>query len=218
MLPQSASGGCTPSPRKLSAAMNRKVKQKRRPNSAVSGGIALGRISRLTIHHQPSPRSRAASTNSRLTRSDRDRAGQAEHLGRIEDGDRDDQHRQPGAQHRQDDEGENQRRHRQQEVDEPRQRLIDPAARDRGGEAGDDADEERQGGDDERQADRHARAIDQPAEQIAAEIVEAEPMLRARDPPRRRRARRPGRKGAISGANTATSEIDGDDRQCRSGR
>ena len=67
MLPQSASGGCTPRPRKLSAAMNRNVKQKRRPNSAVSGGTALGRISRVMIHHQPSPRNCAASTNSRLT-------------------------------------------------------------------------------------------------------------------------------------------------------
>ena len=34
---------------------------------AVSGGIALGRTSRVTTHHHPSPRSRAASTNSRLT-------------------------------------------------------------------------------------------------------------------------------------------------------
>ena len=67
MPPQSAAGGCTPRPRKLSVAMNRKVKQKRRPNSAVSGGTELGRISRVTIHHQPSPRNRAASTNSRLT-------------------------------------------------------------------------------------------------------------------------------------------------------
>src|ERR1700733_1366255 len=67
MLPQSASGGCTPSPRKLNAAMKRKVKQKRKPNSAVRGGTALGSTSRVTIHHHPSPRNRAASTNSRLT-------------------------------------------------------------------------------------------------------------------------------------------------------
>src|SRR5277367_7040507 len=67
MLPQSAFGGWTPSPRKLRAAIKRKVKQKRKPNSAVSGGIALGSTSLVTIHHHPSPRNRAASTNSRLT-------------------------------------------------------------------------------------------------------------------------------------------------------
>ena len=71
------------------------------------------------IHHQPSPRNCAASTNSRLDEPDRDRAGEAEDLGRIEHGDRDDQHRQPRAEDRQDDEGEDQRRHREQQVDEP---------------------------------------------------------------------------------------------------
>ena len=85
-----------------------------------------------------------------------------------------------GAENRQDDEGEDQRRHRQQEIDEARQRLIDPAADDGGGEAGDDADGERQRGDDQREADRHARAIDQAAQEIAAEIVEAEPVLAVR--------------------------------------
>ena len=61
-----------------------------------------------------------------------DGAAQAEDPGRIEDGDGRDQHRQLGAQHRQDDEGEDQRRHRQQEVDDARQDgstvLLDTAA------------------------------------------------------------------------------------------
>ncbi len=56
MPPQSASGGCTPRPRKESAATNRKLKQKRRPNSEIIGGSALGRISRRMIHQVPSPR------------------------------------------------------------------------------------------------------------------------------------------------------------------
>ena len=72
--------------------MNRKVKQKRRPNSAVSGGIALGRISR-----RDDPPPAFAAQPRRLDEfeaddADRDRAGEAEHLGRIEHGDGDDQH------------------------------------------------------------------------------------------------------------------------------
>ena len=62
--PQSAVGGWMPSPRKLSAAINKKTKQNRRPNSATSGGMALGRISWRMIHQRPSPLSRAASTYS----------------------------------------------------------------------------------------------------------------------------------------------------------
>ena len=44
--------------------MNRKAKEKRRPNSAVSGATALGSISRRMIHHSPSPRTFATSTYS----------------------------------------------------------------------------------------------------------------------------------------------------------
>ena len=44
--------------------MNRKTKQKRRPNSATSGGRALGRISCRMSHQIRSPLNRAASTNS----------------------------------------------------------------------------------------------------------------------------------------------------------
>ena len=44
--------------------MNKNTKQKRKPNSATSGGMAFGKISRRMIHQMPSPRSRAASTYS----------------------------------------------------------------------------------------------------------------------------------------------------------
>ena len=64
--------------------MNSKAKQKRRPNSATSGGSALGRISRRMIHHRPSPRSRAASTKSMHRDVDRDRAADAEDAGGVE--------------------------------------------------------------------------------------------------------------------------------------
>ncbi|MCY1378460.1 hypothetical protein D9M69_660990 [compost metagenome] len=47
--------------------MNRKVKQKRRPNSATSGGRMFGRTSRNMIQALLSPRSRAASTKSSTT-------------------------------------------------------------------------------------------------------------------------------------------------------
>ncbi|MNC56400.1 hypothetical protein D3C75_1059930 [compost metagenome] len=67
MLPQSAVGGWIPRPRNDSALMNRKTKQKRKPNSAIKGAAALGSTSRLTSHHSPSPRNRAASTKSWTT-------------------------------------------------------------------------------------------------------------------------------------------------------
>ena len=68
MPPRSAYGGWTPRPRKDRPAINRKLKQKRRPNSDISGADALGRISRRMIHQVPSPRSRAASTYSSTVR------------------------------------------------------------------------------------------------------------------------------------------------------
>jgi len=62
--PQSESGGCRPSPKKLREAIKRNTKQNLRPNSAMSGGMALGKISCRMIHQSPSPLSLAASTNS----------------------------------------------------------------------------------------------------------------------------------------------------------
>ncbi len=64
ITPQSAAGGCTPSPRKLSALIKRIAKVKRIPNSAARGASVLGRISRTVIHHKLSPRERATSTKS----------------------------------------------------------------------------------------------------------------------------------------------------------
>ena len=62
MPPQSAYGGWMPRPKKLKPATNRKLKQKRKPNSEIMGGRAFGKISRRISHHSPSPRRRAAST------------------------------------------------------------------------------------------------------------------------------------------------------------
>ena len=45
-----------------SAAIDKNTKQNLKPNSAISGGIILGRISRRMIQPRPSPRKRAAST------------------------------------------------------------------------------------------------------------------------------------------------------------
>ena len=67
-----------------SALMVRNTKQKRRPNSATSGGMMLGRISRNMIQ-----RSALAAQPRRLDKIHDhdihgDGAGQAEHAGRIE--------------------------------------------------------------------------------------------------------------------------------------
>ncbi|MNY32756.1 hypothetical protein D3C86_1669910 [compost metagenome] len=56
-----------PRPRNDKALMNRNTKQKRRPNSAISGAAAFGSTSRVTSQHRPSPRRRAASTKSCTT-------------------------------------------------------------------------------------------------------------------------------------------------------
>ena len=60
--PQSAVGGCIPTPRKESAAIVRNTKQNLSPNSAIKGGMIFGKISRRIIQPSPSPRKRAAST------------------------------------------------------------------------------------------------------------------------------------------------------------
>src|SRR5690242_20831229 len=67
MDPQSAVGGWMPRPRNDRALMVRKTKQKRRPNSAISGGRMFGRISRVMIQPSFSPCSLAASTKSSTT-------------------------------------------------------------------------------------------------------------------------------------------------------
>ncbi|MNE68342.1 hypothetical protein D3C80_1639970 [compost metagenome] len=64
MPPQSANGGWMPRPRNDRPATKRKVKQKRRPNSAISGGSVFGRISRQISQPRPSPRRRAVSAYS----------------------------------------------------------------------------------------------------------------------------------------------------------
>ena len=99
------------------------------------------------------------------------------------------------------------RRHRQHEVDEARERQVDPAARDRGGEAGDDADGEGERRDDERKADRQPRAVDQAADDVAPEIVEPEPMMRVGVRPGVADGCRPDRTARSSGANTATNRL-----------
>ena len=66
--------------------MVRNTKQKRRPNSVISGGRMLGTISLKTIQPMPSPRSLAASTKSMHHDIQRRGAGQAEDAGGIEQG------------------------------------------------------------------------------------------------------------------------------------
>ena len=82
--PQSAVGGWMPTPRKDSAEMVRKTKQKRRPNSVISGGRMLGRISRKMIQPMPSPRSLADFDIVHHHDVERRGAGEAEDAGRIE--------------------------------------------------------------------------------------------------------------------------------------
>ena len=128
MEPQSAVGGWMPTPRKDSAEMVRNTKQKRRPNSAISGGRMLGTISLKMIQPMPSPRSLAASTIVHHHDVHRHGAGQAEHAGGIEqrqDEDQiDDALAEDGEQHQRED----QHRDGEEGIDEARHALIEPAA------------------------------------------------------------------------------------------
>ena len=82
--PQSAVGGWMPTPRKDSAEMVRKTKQKRRPNSVISGGRMLGRISLKMIQPVPSPRSLRRLDIVHHHDVQRRGARQAEDAGRVE--------------------------------------------------------------------------------------------------------------------------------------
>lgn len=60
MPPQSAIGGCTPSPTKLRLLMNRMAKLARIAKSVASGLTTWGSISPNRIQPMPSPRDRAS--------------------------------------------------------------------------------------------------------------------------------------------------------------
>ena len=77
---------------------------------------------------------------------------------------------------------------REQDVDAAGDERVDPAAVVAGEEAGDDAEEGREEGRDEGDDQRDAGAVDGPAEDVAAELVDAEPVL-GRGPGRRREER-----------------------------
>ena len=69
MPPQVDRGGCTPSPRKLSALSDNSAEPKIDVEKISSGATQLGNMWRTTIQSRPCPPARAATTKSRC-RSD----------------------------------------------------------------------------------------------------------------------------------------------------
>jgi hypothetical protein len=95
---------------------------------------------------------------------------------------RDREQRMPGAaaQHRHDEQREQEVGHRQQTIDEAHDQAVDPAPYDAGGDADQrtEADAEQRGADAER--DGRARPVQDAREEVAAELVRAEPERRRR--------------------------------------
>ena len=69
IVPQDGSGGCTPTPRKPSAASSRIALATISGKNTITVEDRLGRISETMIRSEPAPWARAASTNS-FSRSD----------------------------------------------------------------------------------------------------------------------------------------------------
>ena len=113
--------------------MVRNTKQNLSPNSAISGAVMLGRISRP---NQPAaglrPRSLAASNIVHHHHVHGDRAGQAIDAGGIEDGDNEDQVDDVGADDGQEQQREDELGNGHQDVDGAGKDLVDPAAESRG--------------------------------------------------------------------------------------
>ncbi|MNN91344.1 hypothetical protein D3C81_2094490 [compost metagenome] len=65
--PRSASGGCTPRPRKLMPLSSSTMKPKRKPRSVNTGLSMFGRISTQAMYSRRSPRVRATCTYSRAS-------------------------------------------------------------------------------------------------------------------------------------------------------
>ena len=77
-------------------------------------------------------------------------------------------------------EAEQQHREGEQDVDEARDRGVDPAAVEAGDQSHGHADEHGQAGADERDLERHLGAVEHAREDVAAELVDAERVLAAR--------------------------------------
>ena len=156
--------------------MVRNTKQKRRPNSATSGGMMLGRISRT--HDPAQPLAAQPRRLDIIHHHDIHRRGarQAEHAGRIEQREDEDQSRRPtcrrstAASARRSGSGSTSA-HRRARLrtwsSQPRWMAAKTPER--------AADREGQQRGDERDADRVAGAVDQARQHVAAELVGAEP-------------------------------------------
>ena len=125
----------------------------------------------------------------------------------LRDADGDHDLTRPGPSIGDDPDREQQARDREHDVHQPHDHAVDDAAEVAGDRAEEQPDRQADGDRDDADQQRVARAVDDARELVAAELVEAEPVLRRRAgqhvPPSRGRSCSSGSYGAISGAKIA---------------
>ena len=196
--PHSGVGSCAPSPRNDSAAAVSMIPAASRDSCTSVGGMRVGQhVAGEHARARDAERPRGLDV---AAPGDRRRAAPGQPGVPRPPGDRDGQRRVLGArrQHRGQRERQQQRREGQEDVGDPHDHVVHPAA----GGAGDDpqrhADQRGQHEHAEHDQQRRARAVDHPREHVAAELVGAEDVPVARRGQRVRRdawrcPRRPGR-------------------------
>ena len=211
--PSSASAAGRPTPRNDSAASNRIAVGRNVVTNTMIGAARFGSSSLTMIRRFDAPSDRAASTNSfsrkrqHLTADDPGRIGPARER---DHGDHDrnarlDQTAEapvPERARRGQPDRQQQVRNRQPGIDRARDERVDPAAVVAGEQPEEDPDHGGDRGRDERHQQRDPGAVDDPAEHVAADLIDpeqvgrarsgrlAEDVERVRDPPRTARAPR----------------------------
>ena len=177
MLPQLAAGGCTPTPKKLSADSSRML----RAIASVHGDDERpGRVEQQVPREQPrKPRPGGPGGDHELARAQREDlgAGDARGFHPPDGADEHDEERHRWRKHRAEDHQEQQPRHRQHRVGEAHQHAVSPPAGVAGHAADRDADaarhQSRQQADGERDARamQHARQQSRPSSSVPNQCV-----------------------------------------------
>ena len=178
--PSDGVGGRTPRPTKLIAASSRIAIPIRIEAWTITGPIAFGSTCRKATRRCEAPRARAAT----MYGSRRTASGRASHHPRdhrhVDDPDRQRLDAGAGAEHRGDDDREQDRREGHQHVERSHHEAVGEAADVAGEEAERHADGERQRDGAEGDHERDPVPGGDPREDVAAEVVGAEPVLRRR--------------------------------------
>ena len=213
MVPQLGVGGCTPRPRKLSAASAMIAPAMPSVAWTTTAGSAVGSTCRRTIragagaerarglHELELPRAQRLPAHEPRVAHPADHRQREHDVGqaRAEDGDERDRQQDPGKRH--------------QHIDDPADHIVHTPAEVAGNRAEQHADGRRHRHDREADQQRDARARQQAREDVAAELVEAERMREARplEPARQLLRRRIVRASAAARTARRQTAIEHDD-------